>query len=62
MVHMSRLLQINAFAKIPRPIMERRLTMNNKLKIVGAVLSILFGIFGIADGATTLKDLKKKED
>lgn len=42
--------------------MERRLTMNNKLKIVGAVLSILFGIFGIADGATTLKDLKKKED
>lgn len=36
--------------------------MNNKLKIVGAVLSILFGIFGIVDGATTLKDLKKKED
>ena len=38
--------------------------MSGKLKIVGAVLSILFGIFGICDGAGTLKELhdSKKEE
>ena len=36
--------------------------MSGKLKIVGAVLSILFGIFGIADGASTLNELRKNKD
>jgi len=33
-----------------------------KLKIAGAVLSILFGIFGVVDGATTIKEQCKKEN
>ena len=33
-----------------------------KLKIAGAVLSILFGIFGIADGASTIKEQCKKDN
>lgn len=46
--------------KLRAPLWKGGIRMSNKLKIVGAVLSILFGIFGIADGATTLKEIKDK--
>ena len=57
------------FAKSSYPLMRKEVVSMRKLKIAGAILSILFGIFGIVDGASTIKEdmelqnlYKRKED